>query len=125
MSIIIETRSTLLGLQKQIQLWEKELPLLKENQENLGAKVKNAVGILDTITPLVVKLAKNSETAGTAQQVAAIKKELADLKDLVTTLTSAQGTAVSQAVNKKSHSLFGFGKKQRRMITRKGCCQKQ
>lgn len=114
MSIIIETKSTLLGLEKQIKLWEKELPLLKENQANLTAKVKEAVEILDTITPLVVKLAKNSETTGTAQQVIAIKNELFELKNLVTALTSAQGTAISQAITKKSHSLFGFKKKQRR-----------
>lgn len=113
MAIIIETKGTLLALEKQIQLWEKELPLLKENQENLDVKVKQAIGVLDTITPLVVKLAKHSDTQGTTAQVNAIKKELTDLKDLVNTLAAAQGTNVSQAISKKSFSLFKLGKKER------------
>lgn len=111
MGIIIETKATLKALERQIRLWQTELPKLKENQENIALKVKNALGVLDTITPLVVKLAKNSETAGAAQQVAAIQKELADLKATVESLTITQEEGTGKKVEKKSHSLFGFGKK--------------
>ncbi len=111
MSVIIETKKTLLKLTKQIELWQKELPLLKENQENITLKVKNALNVLDTITPLVIKLAKNSETTGAAQQVAAIKKELAELKETVQLLTTIQDAALGKKIEKKSHTIFGLGKK--------------
>ena len=119
MSIIIETKSTLLSLEKQVELWQKELLLLKENQINLAAKIKDAIEILDTITPLVTKLVKNSQNAATTEQVTSIKKELTDLKNLVHSLASAQGTTVSQTIKKKSKSLFGFAKKQRRMMRKR------
>ena len=111
MGIIIETKGTLKALTKQIELWQKELPLLKENQENTAQKVKEALNVLDTITPLVIKLAKNSETTGTAQQVAAIQKELADLKSMVQSLTTAQSPATGKKIEKTSYTVFGFGKK--------------
>lgn len=111
MGIIIETKGTLKVLAKQIELWQKELPLLKENQENTAQKVKEALNVLDAITPLVVKLAKNSETTGAAQQVAAIQKELAELKATVQSLTTAQGNETAKTIEKKSNSIFGFGKK--------------
>jgi len=111
MGIIIETKATLKALEKQIELWQTELPKLKENQENISSKVKNALNVLDTITPLVIKLAKNSETTGAAQQVAAIQKELADLKKTVESLTTTPQEEIGKIVEKKSHTLFGFGKK--------------
>ena len=111
MGIIIETKGTLKALTKQIELWQHDLPLLKENQENIAKKVKDAVGVLDTITPLVTKLAKNSETVGAAQQVATLQKELASLKATVESLATAQGTATGKAIEKKSNSIFGFGKR--------------
>jgi hypothetical protein len=111
MGIIIETKGTLKALEKQIQLWQIELPHLKETQENIELKVKNALTVLDTITPLVIKLAKNSETVGAAQQVAAIQKELAALKTTVASLTATSTEEVVKTVEKKSHSLFGLGKK--------------
>lgn len=112
MGVIIETKGTLKALTKQIELWQKELPLLKENQANIAKKVKDAVAVLDTITPLVAKLAKNSETSsGSAQQVLIIQKELAALKAAVESLTTAQGTATGKKIEKKSNSIFGFGKK--------------
>jgi hypothetical protein len=114
MGVIIETKGTLKALAKQIELWQTELPKLKENQENLASKVKNALGILDTITPLVVKLAKNSETEGAAQQISVIQQELASLKETVQALTTSPSEALLPTVEKKSHSLFGFGKKKPR-----------
>ena len=111
MGVIIETKGTLKALTKQIELWQKELPLLKENQENTSQKIKEALNVLDPITPLVVILAKNSETTGAAQQVAAIQKELAVLKTTVQSLTTAQGNETVKTIEKTSHSLFGFGKK--------------
>ncbi len=120
MGVIIETKGTLKALTKQIELWQKELPLLKENQEITAQKVKEALNVLDTITPLVVKLAKNSETTGAAQQVAAIQKELAGLKATVQSLTTAQGNETVKIIEKKSHSLFGFGnKKYKNKLTQK------
>ncbi len=115
MGIIIETKGTLKALTKQIELWQKELPLLKENQANSAKKIKDAVAILDTITPLVVKLAKSSETTtGSAQNVVAIQKELAALKATVESLVTAQGTATGKKIEKTSHSIFGFGKQKQK-----------
>jgi hypothetical protein len=73
--------------------------------------VKKALTVLDTITPLVIKLAKNSETVGAAQKVAAIQKELAELKTAVQSLTTAQGNETAKIIAKKSYSIFGLGKK--------------
>lgn len=115
MSIIISTKGTLKALEKQITLWQTELPKLKENQETIALKVKNALHILDTITPLVVKLAKNSEQENTSAQVIAIQKELTNLKKLVLALTNAPDDSSAEetgkAIEKKSHSIFGFCKK--------------
>jgi|GEM_PF-3076176 len=111
MALIIETKKTLKALEKEIKVWQLELPQLKENQENTAEKVKKALTVLDTITPLVIKLAKNSETAGAAQKITAIQKELAELKTTVQSLTTAQGNETAKIIAKKSYSIFGLAKK--------------
>jgi len=113
MAIIVNAKTTLSALEKQIKVWQAELPQLKENQQALGAKVNNAVKVLDTIIPLVSKLAKNSDTEGAEAQIIGLKKELADLRKLVQALPGAQSSTAFQAVEKQSHSIFGFGKKSR------------
>ncbi len=129
MGIIIETKATLKKLAYEIEIWQKLIPELQHNQLEVAQKMKIALDVLDTVVPLVNKLAaESSHTLQSAHigtpapitnntvQINEIKKELANLKIMVQAIasTQTQGATVSPATTQKikylskiSEKLFG------------------
>lgn len=90
MGIIIETKNSLEKLTEQIIEWKKVIPQLQQNQHDLAAKIKKALTVLDTITPLVTKLSMSTATPINPDFIISMQNELDDLKELIGQIALAQ-----------------------------------
>lgn len=90
MGVIIEIKGTLEKLTEQIIEWKKIIPNLQQNQTDLSEKMKKALAVLNTITPLVSKLSAQTATPINPDFIIAMQNELDDLKDLIKQLSLAQ-----------------------------------
>ncbi len=90
MKVIIETKQTLEKLSGHITEWKEIIPHLQQNQLLLSEKMKQALSVLDTITPLVAKLSSQTATPINPNFIITLQNELEDLKDLVSQLSISQ-----------------------------------
>ena len=97
MGIIIQSQQTLKSLEGDICNWQKLLPQLQQNQADVSKKLQTALKVLDTITPLISKLTTQDGTL-LDPRVDALQKQISDLKDLVSQLSSLQSKPGQQAV---------------------------
>ncbi len=95
MGLIIQSQKTLKSLEKDIHAWQKLLPQLQQNQADIAKKLQNALKVLDTITPLVGKLATQDELD---PRVDILQKQIYDLKNLVSQLSTLQNKPEQQAL---------------------------